>query len=170
MREEDLYPQVGQWLLAFLKEYYPKFNRLVLPDTHQRPLKHVLQTVGLAHLFPELATWDVRVDIVGLVQKDSQKAHLFFVELKLNNLRLIDVGQLLVYSRVCKPTLSLLLSPRGLTEDLSDLLVAFRRLDILGYQGPPGSSNCLHLGKWNLERCEPEMQSLVPPLTHYKAM
>lgn len=97
------------------------------------------------------------MDVTGLIKK-TNSLQLAFVECKVGPITLRDVGQLLGYSLVARPTLSFLISPRGLTDRLATLLLTFGRTDILNYSN--GCAICLAV--WDIQRHEADLSGIVP--------
>jgi len=130
---------------------------VILPDTDRRKLGNVLDDQQYTDRFIEASAWDVRVDVVGLIEHRG-RCSLAFVELKAKPITLVDVGQLLGYCRVCRPEVALLLSPNGLSDELSRLLRAFGRTDILTF-----GHGTMTVGVWDTRRAQPDFRQLTPP-------
>ena len=154
--EEHLYPPCREWLAAFLTEHYRRSEITILNDTDRRKLSAVIQSAGFAEYFPECSVWDVKVDVVGLIQS-ARSSFLAFVELKTKPVTLRDLGQLIGYCRVCKPVFALLLSPNGLSQELGRLLKSYGRLDVLTI--PNGQ---IGVGTWDQTQSSPEWQTMIP--------
>jgi hypothetical protein len=129
-------------------------------DTHSLQLLNLVVSEGVQTLFPDYPAYDIKVDVTGLVLSRSG-AKFAFVECKIGPITLRDVGQLLGYSLVAQPEISILLSPCGLTDWLSTLLVTLGRTDILTY-----GNRSLRLATWDMERKEIEAASVVPRGAH----
>lgn len=151
-----MYPDVRVWLQGFLKPRFPK-STVVVSDTSRVSLGRFLEQQGLAELFPDYQTFEINVDITGIVQ--SKHSSLAFVECKLTTLTLRDVSQLLGYSKVAKPIFSILISPSGISKALSLLLKVYRRYDILEY----AEGQRLMVGTWDTVRKTADPASLIPP-------
>jgi len=156
MKEKDLYPQIVNWLLKFLRSYYKK-GEITVGDTHKINLSDFLVRIGMQDKFPNFNVFDIKVDITGIIIR-PQKADLAFVECKLNPIRLLDVGQLLGYSLVAKPVFSYLLSPKGVSDPLHNLLKVYGRHDILKYS----EEHTLRIAKWDIQKEEPIWSTLIP--------
>lgn len=160
MNEKDLYFPIKQWLLNFLKQRYKKAE-IIVEDTHNISLSDFLQSINLQSKFPEFNAYDIKVDITGIINHIN-KADLVFIECKVNNIRLLDVGQLLGYSRVAMPIFSFLFSPEGISDPLQRLLKIYGRYDILDY----GKELNIKIVKWDTGKSEPLWDTLLPPGEH----
>jgi hypothetical protein len=151
-----MYPDVRVWLQGFLKPRFPK-STVVVSDTSRVSLGRFLEQQGLAELFPDYQTFEINVDITGIVK--GKHSSLAFVECKLTTLTLRDVSQSLGYSKVAKPIFSILISPAGISKALSLLLKVYRRYDVLEY----AESQRLMVGTWDTVRKTVDPASLIPP-------
>lgn len=157
MKENELYEGVQAWLDQFLRGRYRGKNVRVF-DSHKVELSRLIADQGLQPLFPEFNAWDVKVDVTGLVS-DGKAARIALVECKIKQLTLRDVGQLLGYSIVVRPILSILTSPCRPSDPLRTLLKDYGRLDVLQY-GP--EKRHIRLAEWNLARREIVLGSIIP--------
>jgi hypothetical protein len=117
---------------------------------------------GLQGSFPDYAAYEIKVDVTALLFLRSA-VKLAFVECKIGPITLRDVGQLLGYSLVAQPEKSLLISPRGVSDRLSTLLVTLGRTDILSY----GRDRHLRLASWNWQRGEIDLPTVLPKGEHF---
>jgi hypothetical protein len=83
--------------------------------------------------FPEFTTYKIRQDITGFIEYEN-KVELVFVECKNEPLTLINLSQLIGYSCIALPILSILIAPQGMGTTLSKLLTSFNRRDILEFR------------------------------------
>ncbi|MEK9136928.1 MAG: hypothetical protein AAB393_07385, partial [Bacteroidota bacterium] len=96
-------------------------------------------------------------DITGfIVLKD--RIHLVFAEVKIAEIGLADVGQILGYSRVARPYLSMLVSLNGCSAPLESILVTYGRYDILEYQ----KGRMIKIAKWLPNRNDIDPKSILP--------
>ncbi|MBN2020833.1 MAG: hypothetical protein JW749_11490 [Sedimentisphaerales bacterium] len=158
MREYDLYEPVRLWLERVLCQRFKRMNVNVI-DSHNVKLSKLIAKLGVQKLFPQFNAWDVKIDVTGLVF-DDKMGHLALVECKADQLTLMDVAQLLGYSIIVKPVLSVLLSPASPTDPLITLLKDYGRLDVLKY-GP--SNRYIRIAKWDKAKKEVIPASLLPP-------
>lgn len=144
------------WLREALKSRFPK-STVRVADTSRVTLGRFLEQEGMTKLFPEHQTYEINVDVTGIIQR--KKPSLVFVECKLATLKLRDVSQLLGYSKVAKPIYSLLVSPAGISEALTHLLRIHLRYDVLEYS----EEKRLTLGTWDSARKTVDPATLIPP-------
>lgn len=158
MRECDLYKPVRLWFEHILIQRFKRMNVRVI-DSHNIKLSKLVAELGVQRLFPQFNAWDVKIDITGVVF-DDKTGYLALIECKSNQLTLRDVAQLLGYSIIVKPILSILVSPAPPTDPLITLLKDYGRLDILKY-GP--SNRYIRIAKWDITKNEVIPASLLPP-------
>jgi hypothetical protein len=158
--ESEMYPHVSAWLERFLLSRLGKFSdvRIIVEDTSQKSLSMWLYEKGLHRYFRDYNTFEVEVDITGVVEFKNRKAYIILIECKLEKIKLRDIGQLLGYSKVVKPHIAMILSPSGLSDSLGLLLKVYRRYDILSYD----QGKHIVVGKWSHARFEPDFSSLIP--------
>jgi hypothetical protein len=154
-----MYPEVCTWLQGALKARFPR-SKVKIADTSRVTLSRYLEQEGLEDLFPDYQTFEINVDVTGIVK--NKKPRLTFVECKLTTLTLRDIGQLLGYSQVAKPAYSILISPVGISAALNLLLNVHRRYDVLEYAG----GQRLKVGIWDPVRKTVDPASLIPPGEH----
>jgi len=156
-KEFQMYAPVRGWWERFLKERH-KRSQVSVYDTSKIVLYRFIQEHQLEALFPDYLTYEVEVDITGIILTGDE-AKLALVECKLMPITLRDVGQMLGYSKVVRPLYSLMLSPRGLSDSLIRLLKSFQRFDVLDYS----SGQRIKLATWSSQRQEILSESLLPP-------
>lgn len=149
-REAELYPVVAGWLESFLHERI-RSKQVVVADTSRRPLYRAIQDIGaIPENKPEWPTYDILVDVTGFILSKPNVVELAFVECKNTPISLKDISQLLGYSRVAMPIYSCILSPAGISSEVSGLLRTYRRLDILEYAWPKGERpRSIVVGTWD---------------------
>jgi len=153
--ERAMYPEVCTWLREALKSRFPK-STVKVADTSRVTLGRFLEQEGMTAIFPEYQTYEINVDVTGIVQR--KMPGLIFVECKLTTLKLRDVSQLLGYSKVAKPIYSILLSPAGISQALIHLLKIHFRYDVLEY----AEGKRLNLGIWDSSRKMIDPATLIP--------
>ena len=154
--EQAMYSEVCAWLQGLLKSRFPR-SKVMVADTSRVTLGSFMEREGWAELFPDYQTYEINVDITGIVH--TKKPCLTFVECKLTTLKLRDVSQLLGYSKVAKPIYSLIISPVGISQALSLLLKIHRRYDVLEY----AEGRRLKVGIWDAVRRTVDPATLIPP-------
>lgn len=135
--EKDMYPDVCQWLEAFLKDRFrqAEIDVRILAYT---PISRFLRTYNRGNFPAEWVTWNIKVDVIGFVHHLNKPTTLVFVECKNTKLTLAHLSQLLGYSRIARPTYSFLISPVGFSTSLVSLLQEYQRRDVLEYHWEPG--------------------------------
>lgn len=154
--EGEMYPHVAQWLRHLLTQKF-EHSTVVVEDTSKKVLSRFLVERGLHELFPEYQTFEIQVDVTGVVY-NGKTAGLAFIECKLDKMSLRDLSQLLGYSRVATPIVSIMVSPEGISDAINLLFNTHRRYDILSY----GDKGCIRIAKWDENKRDINMQTLVP--------
>ena len=99
--ERELYSPMCDWLRNYLEHNYRTAEIRVL-DTSQVNLDCVLDSLGVLNEYPQVIGIGMQIDVLGVV-KTKFKTLLFFIEAKKTALNTHDLGQILVYSRICNP-------------------------------------------------------------------
>ena len=160
--EFELYPPMMEWLEQYLRDSYHNQNvRIFVRDTHSIYLDRALQQIGILDSFPEIVGLKIQIDVLGVVIS-SRRNELFFIEAKKTPLVLKDLGQLLIYCKLCNPTKAFLLSSYGLGT-LSTVLINSGRVDLLDY-GFGRSLRKIHVAKWDVLRKNIDYTSMIPTL------
>ncbi|MBI3913023.1 MAG: hypothetical protein HY327_02325 [Chloroflexi bacterium] len=155
-----MYTDVRAWLESVLKERFPKSGILVA-DTSRITLSRFLEREGMESFFPNYETYEINVDVTGVVR--SKNAKLALVECKVTTLTLRDLSQLHGYSQVAQPIYSLLISPKGVSRALNLLLQIYRRYDLLEY----ADGQRIKIGVWDATRKTVDPTSIIPPGEHF---
>ena len=151
-----MYPHVCAWLRNALFRKYMGAE-VTVENTSKKILSRWLYEKNLHRHFKGYECFEIEVDVTG-VAIDKERVHIAFVECKLDSITLRDLSQLLGYSKVAQPSLSIILSPRGLSHSLNLLLNVFRRYDILEY----GHDRPIIIGRWDCARAEVDLSSIIP--------
>lgn len=160
--EFELYPPMIEWLEQYLRDFYRKRKvKIIVQDTHSIYLDRALQQIGILESFPEIVGLRIQIDVLGVVIS-SNRIELFFIEAKKTPLVLKDLGQLLIYSKLCNPTKSFLFSSGGLGT-LSKVLINLGREDLLDY-GTTRALRKIHVAEWDVLRKNINYSSIVPSL------
>jgi len=159
--EKEMYSEVVNWLIKHLKGIYPK-SEIEVFDTSKINLCEFIRRKKLSTYFPEFETYVIKVDITGVI-KYKEKCVLAFVECKLNSISLKDISQLIGYSKVVRPTFSLILSPAGISSPVNKLINIYKRYDILTYW----DNLNVRIAKWNKITKEIDQASLLPHGDYY---
>jgi len=152
-----MYPHVRIWLEKLLRRKFKAASSVKVSDTSKKVLSKWLFEQGYHKYFSDYSTYEIEVDVTGVVEHEN-KASLAFVECKLNKINLRDLSQLLGYSKVAIPLISVILSPAGVSDSLNLLFNINRRDDILYY----ASNKRIVIGKWSVVRRELDLSSVIP--------
>ena len=158
--EKEMYPDVIFWLNRYLKNKYPK-SIVSSYDTSKEYLCDFIRRHQLNEFFPESQTYIIKVDVTGVI-KYKEKCLLAFVECKLNSISLKDISQLIGYSKVVNPVLSLIISPSGISTPINMLINIYRRYDILSYK----DNLNVKIAKWNYSTKDIDISTLLPHGEH----
>ena len=158
--EKEMYPDVMYWLNIYLQHKYPKAV-IKSYDTSRENLCEFIRRHKLSKYFSESDTYVVKVDVTGVILY-REKCLLAFVECKLNSISLKDVSQLIGYSKVVKPVLSVIVSPEGISSPVNNLINIYRRYDILVYQ----DDLKVRIARWNSLTKDIDVSTLLPHGEH----
>lgn len=153
--EHAMYAPVTEWLRRFMASRFPRAE-ISVEDTHNVSLSRFVQDAGIQRFYPEYQSFDVKVDVVGLV-RSARTCSLVLVECKINPVNLRDVGQLLGYSLVVQPAASFLISPRWWSGSLRSLLETYERTEVLRY-----GKRAIRVCKWDPDRQAVLQESVFP--------
>lgn len=159
-REIDLYPFVIRWFESLLQEKN-RHSTVKVYDTSRVSLWKFLRDNEYYKYFKEYLTFEIRVDITGIVLK-KRTATISFVECKLKPITLKDISQLLGYSKVAIPSYSIIISPSGISSSVSYLLKTFSRYDVLKYD----KDKKIKIAQWDSSKNEIDIRSILPPGEH----
>jgi hypothetical protein len=158
--EIEIYPDIINWLEKRLNEEFgKKAKQITVLDTHDSDLLNFIINLNYQKFFPEFTTYKIRQDITGFIEYEN-KVELVFVEVKIGQLKLIDLSQLIGYSCVPNPfpIFSILIAPEGMGSTLAKLLTSFNRKDILEFR--PGHK--IQVLKWDSKKQDIDfMNSIV---------
>lgn len=156
--EIDMYPDIIKWLDINLNEKFGKqANKIKVLDTHDSDLSNFIIKLNYQKFFPEFTTYKIRQDITGFIEYND-KVDLVFVECKNAKLNLINLSQLIGYSCIALPIISILIAPQGMGTTLSKLLTSFNRKDILEFR----PNRRIQILKWDFHKQDIDrMNSIV---------
>jgi len=155
--EKEMYPDVCSWFRKMLQSKF-KDATICVEDTSKKVLSKWLLEKGFHSYFPDYQTYEVEVDVTGVVVKSNKEAHLGFVECKLGKINLRDFSQLLGYSKVALPFYSIILSPKGISQSLNLLFNIARRNDILYYS----EDKHIFITTWFIRKKEIDFSTIIP--------
>lgn len=160
--EKDMYPDVMAWLDSFLKARYSQ-QQILVRDCSSKALKRILQDEGLTPSNkPEWLTFNIKVDVCGFILKGAD-VDFAFVECKNKAISLIDISQLIGYSKVALPVFSCIVSPFGMSSDVSTLLETYNRQDVLEYDYPTGQlAKSVFVATWSKSQRSIDYSNVIP--------
>ncbi len=158
MKEEDLYPDISNWLNLYLKEKYPGYSIETTYTTARVSLDSLLSSRNI--ILNEAVGLNIKIDIVGILRRGSQNK-LAFIEVKNKELTLKDLGQLWGYTQLIDPVESFLISSSGLGA-LSKILKVLKREDLLKYGD--NQEKMMKVAKWDLLKKSIDYDSLIPKI------
>ena len=150
VKELDMYEPVRAWLERRLKEEW-KQGDIFAYDTHDKRLSDFINENGLHEFVQDHAysSFDIKVDITGFIRNKSNSG-MVFVECKIPQASLRDLGQILGYSRIARPLQSYLISNTGISPYLKSLITVYGRRDVLEYYEERGTQpRMIEIRKWN---------------------
>lgn len=156
MSEEDLYPEMEEWLNKYLNEKYKGYTITTTHKTSRQFLDVVLRSMGIE--CKEAIGLLIKVDILGILKRGSEYK-LVFVEVKDTQLTLKDLGQLWGYAQLIEPIESFLISSKGVGR-LGHLFNTLKREDLLKY-GRDGKK-LMKIAKWDIRSKSIDLSSAIP--------
>lgn len=156
--EIEMYPDIINWLeKRLIEQFGKKSKKITVLDTHDSDLLNFIINLNYQKYFPEFTTYKIRQDITGFIEYDD-KVELVFVECKNGYLTLINLSQLIGYSCIALPIMSILIAPQGMGTTLAKLLTSFNRIDILEFR----PNRKIQVLKWDFNKQDIDrMNSIV---------
>lgn len=160
--EFDLYPGMCRWLETYLRDKYSKRNcEVVVVDCHSVYLDSILAKHDVIKYYPQIVGLKIEIDVLGIVMwKD--RAEIYLVEAKKTQLNLQNLGQLLIYCKLCNPEEAYLLSSAGLGS-LKKVLNNLNREDLLDY-GSGKRIKKIQVARWDFTKDGIDNHSIVPKI------
>lgn len=160
--EFDLYPGMCKWLKTHLEDKYKKKEcDVIVLDCHSEYLDSVLDKYDVVKYYPQVVGLKIQIDVLGIViWKD--KAEIYFIEAKKTALNLQNLGQLLIYCKLCNPEEAYLLSSCGLGS-LDKVLNNLNREDLLDY-GSGKRIKKIKVARWDITKDGIDNHSVVPKI------
>jgi len=155
-QEKLLYPEIEAWFQRYLKDHYKGYEVLTTHKTSRISLDAYLKTLNIE--IKEAIGLSIKIDIVGVLRKGNN-IKLAFIEVKNDQLKLKDLGQLWGYTQLINPAESFLMSPLGLG-NLDYLLNILQREDLLVYGSK--KERMMKICKWDKKRKTIDYFSLLP--------
>lgn len=160
--EFDLYPGMCKWLETYLDDKYKnKKCDVIVLDCHSVYLDSVLEQHDVIKYYPQVVGLKIQIDVLGIVIWND-KAEIYFIEAKKTALNLQDLGQLLIYCKLCNPEEAYLLSSGGLGS-LKKILNNLNREDLLDY-GNGRRIKKIKVAGWDITKDGIDNHSLIPKI------
>ncbi len=156
--ERELYPEMCQWLKDYLEDNY-RGAEIIVRDTSLIKLDTVLDQIGVLDQYPDIIGIGMQIDVLGIVKK-KEKASLFFIEAKKTFLTTHDLGQILIYSRICNPEKAFLFSSAG-TGSIDKLI---REREDIAIYSTEKRLKMIQVAKWDITRKAPDLATMHPKL------
>lgn len=161
-KEIELYSDMCAWLGTYLNDKYKnKKCKICVVDCHSNYLDSILEQYGIIQYYPQVVGIKIEIDVLGMVIWNN-KAEIFFIEAKKTKLTLQNLGQLLVYCKLCNPEGAFLLSSAGLGS-LDKVLNILGREDLLDF-GNDRKINKIKVAKWDFVRRTIDNHSVIPKI------
>ena len=157
--ERELYPDMEQWLRDYLKDNYKGYE-IFVRTTSEQNLDVVLDEIGVLKEYPNVIGIGIQIDVLGVARR-KDKTLLFFIEAKKTALNTHDLGQILIYSLICKPEKAFLFSSAGVGS-LGRLL--HEREDIAIYDRGK-RLKMVQAARWDIVRKSPDPATTYPKTT-----
>jgi hypothetical protein len=162
VREVELYPGMCEWLNTHLEDRYKNQNcKIIVVDCHSAYLDAVLSAHNIINYYPQVVGLKIEIDVLGMVIW-NQRANIYFIEAKKTALTLQNLGQLLIYCKLCNPEEAYLLSSSGLGS-LNKVLKNLNREDLLDF-GSGKRIKKIKVAKWDFLRNTLDNHSIVPKM------
>lgn len=160
--EFELYEGMCLWLNSYLKDKYKnKKCNIIVEDCHSVTLDSILIKHDVIKYYPQVVGLNIEIDVLGIVIF-SDRAEIYFIEAKKTKLNLQNLGQLLIYCRLCNPEEAFLLSSFGLGS-LDKVLNILHREDLLDF-GNGKRIKKIKVAKWDFIRKTIDNHSVVPKI------
>lgn len=161
-REVDLYPDMCRWLYRYLNDKFRNKNcNIVVVDCHSVYLDSILEKYDVIKYYPQIVGLKIEIDVLGIVIWND-KAHIYIIEAKKTALNLQNLGQLLIYCKLCDPEEAYLLSSAGLGS-LEKVLINLKREDLLDY-GNGRRIKKIRVASWDITKAGVDNHSIIPKI------
>ena len=158
--EDAYYEEITIWLKKFLEAKYQNHS-IYTKDIHSQELTDFIERAGLKRYFPEYSTYKIQVDIIGVIKNEkADTCSLVFVEVKKGRINLSNLSQLLGYCKVAKPKHAFLISPEFLSRNLKNILIDFKRRDVLEFR----EQEYIYICKWDTSKQNIDFNNTIPTL------
>lgn len=159
-KEVELYEGMCEWLETHLSDKHKSQKcKVAVVDCHSVTLDKVLEKHDIIQFYPQVVGLRIEIDVLGMVIWDD-KADIYFIEAKKTQLTLQNLGQLLIYCKLCDPKEAYLISSGGLGS-LKKVLLNLNREDLLDF-GNGRKIKKMKVAKWDIRRNTIDNHSLIP--------
>lgn len=160
--EFELYPGMCKWLETYLLDKFKnKKCKVVVIDCHSTYLDKILEKYNVIKYYPQIVGLKIEIDVLGIVIWEN-RAEIYFIEAKKTALTLQNLGQLLIYCRLCNPQEAYLLSSSGIGS-LKKILNNLNREDLLDYSIGKEIRK-IKVAKWDVTRDNVDNFSIIPKI------
>ncbi len=150
MLEQELYYPIASWLKSFLNRCYRNARDIIVEDTSRLTVSAFLAKHDLLKWKPEGRIFDIKVDISGAIllplHRHRLALKLAIAEVKGGVINLRSFSQALGYAKVVHPSYAFIISPKGWSSSLQQLVRDFHRIDVLEY----ARGQHIIVAKWDL--------------------
>jgi len=143
--EREMYQPVANWLRHYLNQRFKKAE-IWTGDAHAQRVSNILVRESLSRFFLESETYEVKVDVLGVVIY-QETGSLAIAECKTKPITLMDLAQIVGYSKVLRPAFAIILSPKGWSAAIEKLINTFKRYDLLEYD----DNKKIVIARWDLK-------------------
>lgn len=145
-QELAFYAPMKEWFCDYLQNKN-RNAEVMVHDIHKIYLSDFFTKVAFRKNFPDYPTYKIKIDLLGVV-KEKDKYGLIFIEVKYGALNFSHLAQILVYSKLVRPSQAILISPQGLSVHLNNIINKYKREDMLEYM----TNHKIQLAKWDEHR------------------
>lgn len=145
-QELALYEPMKEWFGGYLQNKNSSAE-VSVHDVHKVYLSDFFSKPNFRQDFPDYSTYRIKIDLLGIVKR-KREYNLVFIEVKDGALNFSHLAQLLVYSKLVRPSQAILISPQGLSTHLNNIVNKYHRLDMLEYI----PNRKIQLAKWDKYR------------------
>ncbi len=161
-KEFELYPGMCQWLRTYLEDKFRnKKCEVVVVDCHSVYLDKILEKYDVIKYYPQIVGLKIEIDVLGIVIWND-RAEIYLIEAKKTALNLQNLGQLLIYCKLCNPEEAYLLSSGGLG-GLKKVLNNLNREDLLDY-GSGKRIKKIKVARWDISKNGIDNHSIIPKI------
>lgn len=161
-KEVELYLGMCAWLNTYLHDKFKGQDcRIIVIDCHSVYLDSVLEKYDVIKYYPQIVGLKIEIDVLGIVIWNN-RADIYLIEAKKTQLTLQNLGQLIVYCKLCDPAEAYLLSSAGMG-GLNKVFKILHREDLLDY-GSGRIIKKIRIAKWDIIRNTIDNHSIIPSL------